>query len=110
YNTGCRRNHRDPNQCTDSCYTPEQSKPCQKLEDCYRPEEVYDGYPERNTPQPMIDGLCSLINEQVQITVTFGVDTGQLPDGKRGYIIILENTGDQVLGPTENIESVSPMT
>lgn len=110
YNTGCKRNHRDPNHCTDTCYTPEQSDPCQKPEDCCQPEEEYDVCPDRNTPQTIIDVLCSLINEQVEITVPFGVVTGTLLDVKRDYIIILENTGDQVLVPTENIESVSPMT
>src|SRR5699024_12698754 len=105
-----RRNQLVQNQCTDSCSKPEQSKSCQQSEDCCRPEEDYDVCPDRNTPQSIIDVLCSLINEQEEITVPFGVVTGTLLDVKRDYIIILENTGDQVLVPTQNIESVSPMT
>lgn len=65
---------------------------------------------EENGPKTIIDILCTLINERLQVTTPFGVITGTLLDVKKDYIVILEDTGAQVLVRTAKIESVSPIT
>jgi len=69
-----------------------------------------DVCPKNNTPKTIVEVLCSLINEQVDVTTPFGVITGTLLAVKCDYIVILEDTGAQVLVRTNKIESVSPIT
>ncbi|HLQ71570.1 MAG TPA: DUF2642 domain-containing protein [Bacillota bacterium] len=83
--------------------------PCVYKHSCNNKCE-YDVCPDRNTPKTIIDVLCSMINEQIQVTTPFGVITGTLLDVKQNYIVILEDTGAQVLVRTAKIESVSPIT
>lgn len=96
YNSGYGKKHCDSEYCTDGC----DGEKCGERDVCK----------DRNTLQTIIDVLCSLINDQVDITTPFGVITGTLLDVKRDYIVVLEDSGDQVLVRTSKIESVSPMT
>jgi len=115
YYQGCQgTNHRDPCDDTDACQRPERD-PCQCKGHC-NCHCNGNGYPEgdvcpdRTIPETIIDILCSLISEQVEVTTPFGVITGFLLDVKRDYVVILEDNGDQVLVRTAKIESVSPIT
>lgn len=104
------------------CHSPKQYDPCDdtgtcNCEKCCVPCEQpvtephqCDVCPQRNTPETIIDVLCTLINEQVDVITPFGVITGTLLEVKSDYIVILEDTGAQVLVRTDKIESVSPIT
>lgn len=97
----------DPSHCADDCNTDKCSDPCapSKKESC-----ECDVCKNNNKPKTITDVLCSLINEQVDVTVPFGVVTGTLLDVKRDYIVVLDDNGDQILVRTGKIESVSPVT
>lgn len=60
-----------------------------------------------NTPTTLRELLLSLVNEQVEVTTPFGVVTGTLIAVRDDYIVLIENTGDQVLVQIDNIELVS---
>jgi len=97
----------DPYDCRGTHHKPGKNDPSN------RPEEEgseYEVCKDRNTPETIIDVLCSFINDQIEVTTPFGVVTGTLLDVNRNYIVLLENNGDQVLVRTEKVESVSPMT
>lgn len=107
YNTGHEKKEYDPCHCTDTCHKTEQCDSCSHSteESC-----KCDVCKHRNTPKTITDVLCSLINEQIEVTTPFGMVTGTLLDVERDYIVLLEDNGDQVFVRTEKIESVSPVT
>lgn len=106
--------HRHPSDCGNTCHTNKPSNPCQCKDTCSRDKCcdscTCDVCKNRNTPETIIDVLCDLINERIQVTVPFGVITGTLLDVKCDYIIMLEDTGALVLVRTRSIESVNPIT
>lgn len=63
--------------------------------------------PDTDTPQTLRDVLSDLVNEQVQITTPFDLVTGTLLLVKDDYIVMIENSGDQVLIRIDKIELVS---
>lgn len=65
--------------------------------------------PDAPTPTTMRDVLLSLVNEQVEVTTPFGIVTGTLLAVRDDYIVIVENTGSQVLVRIDNIELVSDL-
>ena len=62
-----------------------------------------------NSPTTLRELLCSLVNEQVQVTTPFDTVTGTLIAVKSDYIVIVESSGAQVLVRIEKIELVSEL-
>ncbi|MFZ4453244.1 DUF2642 domain-containing protein [Salibacterium aidingense] len=62
-----------------------------------------------NTPGTLREVLCSLVGEPVQVTTPFGVVDGTLLSVQSDYIVIIDDTGSQVLVRLENIETVNEL-
>jgi len=63
--------------------------------------------PSPGTPTTLREVLLSLVNEQVQITTPFGAVTGTLLSVNQDYVVLFENSGDQVLIRIDKIEFIS---
>jgi len=60
-------------------------------------------------PTTMREVLLSLVNEQVAVTTPFDVITGTLIAVRDDYIVVIENSGAQVLVRIDKIELVSEL-
>jgi hypothetical protein len=60
-------------------------------------------------PTTIREVLLSLVNERVQVTTPFDVITGTLIAVRDDYIVVIENSGAQVLIRINKIELVSEM-
>ena len=63
--------------------------------------------PTPDTPTTLQEVLLSMVNEQVQITTPFGAVTGTILSVNQDYVILFENSGDQVLIRIDKIEFIS---
>ena len=63
--------------------------------------------PSPGTPTTLREVLLSLVNEQVQITTPFGAVTGTILSVNQDYVVLFENSGDQVLIRIDKIEFIS---
>ena len=68
-----------------------------------------DKSPPPCTPTTFREVLLSLVNEQVQVTTPFGVVTGTLLAVKSDYIVMIDDSGDQVLIHIDKIELISEL-
>ncbi|SFQ31778.1 DUF2642 domain-containing protein [Salibacterium halotolerans] len=62
-----------------------------------------------NTPDTLREVLCSLVGEQIEVTTPFGVVDGTLLSVQSDYIVLVDDTGAQVLVRYENIETVNEL-
>lgn len=65
--------------------------------------------PTDGTPTTFRQLLSDLTNEQVQVTTPFGAVTGILLVVKNDYIVVIENSGEQVLINIDKIELISEL-
>ncbi|SFM01524.1 DUF2642 domain-containing protein [Salibacterium qingdaonense] len=62
-----------------------------------------------NTPGTLWEVLCSLVGEQIEVTTPFGVVDGTLLSVQSDYIVLVDDTGSQVLVRYGNIETVNEL-
>jgi hypothetical protein len=72
-----------------------------------RPDPAPPAPPAR--PTTMREVLLSLVNERVQVTTPMDVITGTLIAVRNDYIVVIENSGAQVLIRIDKIELVSEL-
>ncbi|MFA1822876.1 DUF2642 domain-containing protein [Virgibacillus oceani] len=65
--------------------------------------------PEPEPPTTLRDVLLSLVNEQVEVTTPFDMVTGTLLLVRDDYVVVVENTGAQVLVRIDKIELVNEL-
>ena len=60
-------------------------------------------------PNTLRDLLCTLVSDQVQVTTSFGEVAGTLIAVRGDYIVMVDDTGAQVLVRIDAIEAVSEL-
>ncbi|MBM7680947.1 hypothetical protein JOD43_001113 [Pullulanibacillus pueri] len=63
--------------------------------------------PTPTTPTSISELLESLVGQQVQLTTPFDTITGTLIAVRSDYVVVVENSGDQVLVKLDKIELVT---